>query len=122
MTAAAEFFSDPEVLDELAVLYCADVVASIVPTVMGMLMARGDGAASADEKLRIFRDDLRRSIPPVLRWMGDADHIERYLDQMIDKGVNQSGKIFPAVDAFLRGESDRFLRDMCAELNIPEPG
>ena len=122
MTTATEFFGDPEVLDDLAPVYCAETVSTIVPTVMGMLVDRESGSsASPEEKLRIFHDDLRRSIPSIFRWMGDPANIERHLDQMIDDGINQSRKTFPAVDAFMRGEFDDFLRDMCAVFQLAEP-
>ena len=121
MTTAAEFFGDPEVLNELAPIYCGETVSTIVPTVMGMLLTRETGDATTEERLRILHDDLRRAIPFVLRWMGDADNIERHLDQMINDGISQSRKTFPAVDAFMRGEIDGFVRNMCMDLQIPEP-
>ena len=121
MTTAVEFFGDREILEELAPVYCAETVSTIVPSVMGMLLAREAGDATPEERLRILYDDLRRSIPLVLHWMGDADNIERYLDRMIDDGISQSRKTFPAVDAFMRGEFDDFLRDMCAVFQLAEP-
>ena len=121
MTAAAEFFGDPEMLEELTPFYYAETVNTIVPAIMGMLLARETGDSTPEEKLRILHDDLRRSIPLVFRWMGDPDNIERHLDQMIDDGIRQSRKTFPAVDAFMRGEFDDFMRDMCAAFRLPEP-
>ena len=112
MTTAAEFFGDPEILEELAPIYCAETVATIVPAVMGTTLARETGDAAPEEKVRVMHDDLRRSIPLVLRWMGDPDNIERHLDRMIDDGISQSRKTFPAVDAFMRGEFDQFFQQI----------
>ena len=118
----AEFFGDPVVLEELAPIYCAEMVSTIVPVVMGMLLARETGGAAPEEKLSVLHDDLRRSIPLVLRWMGDPDNIERHLDRMIDDGISQSRKTFPAVDAFMRGEFDQFFQQIAPSFQVPESG
>ncbi|WP_428946881.1 hypothetical protein ACQUQQ_08710 [Acidithiobacillus ferrooxidans] len=121
MTTAAAFFGDPEVLDELSVQYGYEIVSYIVPTVMAMLLVRGEGA-STEEKLRIFHDDLRHSVSSVLQWMGDPDNLDRCLDRMIEDGIHRSREIFPAVDAFLEGRFDQFFQEISAEFRLPETG
>ena len=121
MTTAAEFYGDPFVLDEIAVMYSEDIVSRIVPVVMGMLLAR-DAGASADENLRIFHDDLRYAVSSAFRWMGDPDNLDRSLDRMIEAGVNRSREIFPAVDAFMRGEFDQFFQQIAPSFQVPESG
>ena len=121
MTTAAEFFGDPFVLDEISVIYGEDIVSRIVPVVMGMLLAR-DAGASAEENLRVFHDDLCYAVSSVFRWMGDADNLGRCLAPMIDDGISRSRKIFPAVDAFLRGEFDQFFQQIAPSFQVPESG
>ncbi|OCB03101.1 hypothetical protein BBC27_09640 [Acidithiobacillus ferrivorans] len=121
MTTAAEFFGDPEVLDELVVLYGADVVSALVPAVMGMLVVR-EATASMDEKQRIFRTDLRYATLAVFRWIGDPAKMDRYLDQIMNEGIDTAQKKFPAVTAFLDGRFDQFFQEICAAFHIPESG
>lgn len=121
MTTAAEFFGDPEILDELVPLYGADVVSAFVPTVMGMLVVR-EKSASTNEKQRIFRADLRYATLAVFRWIGDPTKTDRYLDQIMDEGIDTAQKKFPAVTAFLEGRFEQFFQEMSAEFNMPETG
>ena len=121
MTTVAEFYSDPEALEEMGILYAVNVVDRVVPVVMAMLEVR-ETEASTDEKLRIFHDDLRFAVSAVLRWMGDPVNLDRCLNRMMCDGIDQSRKIFPAVDAFLRGEFDQFFQKISAGFQIPETG
>ncbi|MHB8250662.1 hypothetical protein [Acidithiobacillus sp.] len=122
MTTAAEFFGDPEILDELVPLYCADVVATFLPTVMGMLVVR-ETTASTLEKQRIFRADLRYATLAVFRWMGDTSNMDRFLEPIMDEGIEAAQKRFPAVTAFLDGRFEHFLQEMTATFaSMPEPG
>ncbi|MBU2720565.1 hypothetical protein HF563_14590 [Acidithiobacillus ferridurans] len=121
MTTAAEFFGDQEILDELVPLYASDVVATFLPTVMGMLVVR-ETTASTLEKQRIFRADLRYASIAVFRWMSDPVNLERYLDQIMDEGIDTAQKRFPAVTAFLDGRFEQFLQEITATfVDMPEP-
>lgn len=118
MTTAAEFFGDPEILDDLVPLYGADVVSALVPAVMGMLVVR-ETTASTVEKQRIFRADLHTAALAVFRWMGDPNNMDRYLDQIMDEGVDTAQEKFPAVTAFLDGRYEQFFQEITATFNIP---
>lgn len=121
MTTAAEFYGDPEILDELAVLYGGEMASCIVPTVMGMLVARETSVS--DEKMqRIFHDDLRLAVISILRWMGNPANQDRFLDQILCEGTTRSRRIFPAVEAFMDGRFDQFFQEIIAEFNMSESG
>ncbi|MBU2855924.1 hypothetical protein HF289_03230 [Acidithiobacillus ferrooxidans] len=122
MTTAAEFFGDPEILDELVPLYGADVVSALVPTVMGMLVVR-ETTASTIEKQRMFRADLRYATLAVFRWMGEPSNMDRFLEPIMDEGIEAAQKKFPAVAAFLDGRFEHFLQEMTATFSsMPGPG
>ncbi len=121
MTTAAEFFGDPEVMDELVVRHGADVVAAIVPTVMGILVVREAGSATGTDKQRMFRDDLRYATTALFLGLGDPARLEKFLDRTMEDGIDSSQRMFPAVTAFLEGRFDQFLQEICASFDLPLP-
>jgi hypothetical protein len=121
VTTAAEFFGDQEILDELVPIYGADVVSFFVPAVMGMLVVR-ETTASTDEKQHIFRDDLRYAASAVFRWMGDPANVERWLDQIMDDGIDAAQKRYPSVTSFLDGRFDQFFQEISASFHVDSCG
>ncbi len=125
MTTAAEFYGDPAVLDELAVLYSGITVSFLAPVVIGMLAGREEDSGRFlpdQERQHIFRDDVRTASIAVLHAMGDPARLNMRLDQIMREGTEIARKEYPAVDAFLRGEFDDFMRKVLADPSPSESG